>query len=183
MSIRHLSARVLAACLLAAAPLALAPAALAQEAPAAADAAAPTFTESHIAAARATIAALDASSQFDVILPNIATQVSGLFARSFPDQVAVVDEVVNAAALELVGRRAELERALEQIWASQFTEQELNEITTFYSTATGMKFGSLMGGIVSLSAQTADAWGQALGQDLLELARTRLQERGLTLPQ
>ncbi|WP_181702164.1 DUF2059 domain-containing protein [Chthonobacter albigriseus] len=136
------------------------------------------YAESHLAAARATIAAAHASEQFDQILPVLADQAKALFQRSNPSLVQEIDAVVNQIALELAKRRPELDRELERVWAARFTEDELKEITAFYSSAVGMKFGQNMPLVIQDSIRSASIWRDALSTELVTKSREELIKRG-----
>lgn len=136
------------------------------------------FSDSHLAAARATIAAARAADQFDTILPMLAEQAKALFQRSNPSLVQEIDEVVNQVALDLARRRPELDRELERVWAARFSEDELKEITAFYTSPVGVKFGQNMGQIVQDSVRSAGIWRDALSTEMVTKAREELIKRG-----
>lgn len=136
------------------------------------------FSDSHLAAARRTIQATHADEQFDQILPVLAEQAKALFLRANPALVQEIDDVVNATALELASRRPELNRQLERVWAARFTEEELEAITEFYSSAVGEKLGQGMPSIVQDSVQAASIWRDALSTEIVTLSREELIARG-----
>jgi len=160
---RHIGAAVLVATLAAHA----APTARAQE-----------FSESHLAAARETIAAAKADQQFDTILVVLADQAKALFTRSNPSLVVEIEEVVNQVALELAKRRPELDRELERVWAARFSEAELKEITAFYTSPVGRKFGESMPAVIQDSIRSAGIWRDTLSTELVTKAREELIKRG-----
>ena len=92
------------------------------------------FTESHIAAARDTIAAAHASEQFNEILLALAEQTKALIQRSNPGAAKDLEEVVSSVALDLAKRRPDLDRELERVWAGRFSEDELKQITAFFNS-------------------------------------------------
>lgn len=146
--------------------------------PLVAPASAQEFTDSHLAAARQTIEAAKADQQFDNILVVLSDQAKALFTRSNPSLVMEIDEVVNQVALDLAKRRPELDRELEQVWAARFSEEELKEITAFYTSPVGKKFGESMATIVQDSIRSAGIWRDALSTELITKAREELIKRG-----
>lgn len=140
--------------------------------------AAEDFTESHIAAARDTIAAAHASEQFNKILLVLAEQTKTLFLRSDPSAVKDVNEVVDNVAIDLAKRRPELDRELEKVWAARFTEDELKEIAAFYRSPVGTKFGQQMSLIIQDSMRTANIWKDVMSTELVTRARDDLNKRG-----
>jgi hypothetical protein len=143
-----------------------------------APAAAEDFSESHILAARETIAAARASEQFDQILPVLADQAKALFQRSNPSLVGEIDEVVSTVALDLAKRRPELERELERVWAARFTEEELKEISAFYASPVGQKFGKNMPLVIQDSVRSAGIWRDAVSTEIVTKSREELIKRG-----
>jgi Uncharacterized protein conserved in bacteria len=145
---------------------------------AAAPAGAAEFTQSHLDAAEAAIEAAHAAEQFDRILPVVAEQAKALFQRSNPSAVQDIEEVVTAVALELAKRRPELQKELERVWAARLTEPELKEVTAFYSSPTGKKFGQLMPAIVQDSVRVAGIWRDGLSTEIVTRSREELKKRG-----
>jgi hypothetical protein len=144
----------------------------------AAPAAAQDFSDSHLAAARATIKAAKADEQFSTILISLSDQAKALFIRSNPSLVAEIEDVVNAVALDLAKRRPELDRELERVWAARFTEEELNEITAFYVSPVGKKLGENMGVVIQDSIRSAGIWRDALSTEIVTKSREELVKRG-----
>lgn len=136
------------------------------------------FSESHLAAARETISAAKADQQFDTILPLLAEQAKALFQRSNPAAVQDIDAVVNDVALQLAQRRPELDRELERVWAARFSEEELKEISAFYTSPVGKKFGEAMSTVIQDSVRSAGIWRDAISTELVTKAREELNKRG-----
>lgn len=146
--------------------------------PLALPAAAQDYSASHLAAARATIEAAKADQQFDNILIVLSDQAKTLFTRANPSLVMEIDDVVSKVALDLAKRRPELDRELERVWAARFTEEELNEITAFYTSPVGKKFGENMQVIVQDSIRSAGIWRDALSTEMITKSREELIKRG-----
>jgi uncharacterized protein len=136
------------------------------------------YEASHLQAARRTIEAVRADEQFDQILPVLAEQAKALFLRANPSLVQEVDEVVNQVALQLASLRPQLDRELERVWAARFTEEQLNEITAFYSSEVGTALGEGMDGIIQDSLRAANIWRDALSTEIVTRSREELIARG-----
>ncbi|MEP0508048.1 MAG: hypothetical protein ABJD38_04955, partial [Aurantimonas coralicida] len=93
-----------------------------------ANAIAQEYTESHLAAARDTIEAIDATDQFDNILMNAATQTKSELIPNNPDMEEKISAMVDDRALALASRRAALENEVARVYAKLFTEEELRAI-------------------------------------------------------
>ena len=120
----------------------------------------------HIKAARATIAAVGATANFDAILPTIAGQIKQQLIQATPNYEAVITEIVDAEAIEIATRRANLEQEAAKVYAQTFTVEELNAITTFYSSPVGKKL--LENGPITQRelAKAADIWATGISRDL-----------------
>lgn len=136
------------------------------------------FTESHIAAARETIAAAHASEQFNEILLALAEQTKALFQRSNPGAAKDIEDVVNTVALDLAKRRPDLDRELERIWAGRFSEEELKEITAFFRSPVGVKYGQTAPLIIQDSMRSAGIWRDAISTEIVTRSRDELNKRG-----
>jgi uncharacterized protein len=120
----------------------------------------------HIKAARATIAAVGATTNFDTILPTIAGQIKEQLIQATPNYESVITEIVDAEAIEIAARRANLEQEAAKVYAQTFTMDELNAITAFYSSPVGKKL--LANGPIAQRelAKAADIWATGISRDL-----------------
>lgn len=96
-------------------------------------------TPEHIQAARAAIAAIGATNQFDAILPQAADALKGELIQKDPNLESLITESVDQEALALAARRGDLETEAARVYAKVFTEAELKAIADFYNTEVGKK--------------------------------------------
>lgn len=120
----------------------------------------------HIKAARATIAAVGATANFDTILPTIAGQIKEQLIQATPNYEAVITEIVDDQAIKIAARRSNLEQEAAKVYAQSFTMDELNAITTFYTSPVGKKL--LQNGPIAQRelAKAADIWATGISRDL-----------------
>ena len=124
------------------------------------------IAESHLQAARATITAVKATDNYDVILPAAAQQLKQELIQQNPDLTDVIIATVDEKAHGLAGRRADLEREAAIAYAKIFSEPELNAITTFYSSDAGKKLLA-SGPIVAREVvKAAEIWQRGISRDL-----------------
>ncbi|KQS98132.1 MULTISPECIES: DUF2059 domain-containing protein [unclassified Rhizobium] len=135
-------------------------------------------TEDQIKAARAAIAAIAATNGFDNILPNLAERLKTTLIQSSPNYQELITTTVDNKALELAARRADLEREAATIYAKTFTVEQLNAITTFYTSDAGKKL--LNDGPIAQREmiKAADIWAAGVSRDLNAAAT---KELGATL--
>lgn len=130
--------------------------------------AAQEISEGHLKAARTAISALGATAEFDMVLPQVAASLKSELTQKNPDLVQLISSTVDEKALALAARRGDLEKAAANIYAKIFTEQQLNEISTFYNSETGKKLLS-DGDIVSREVlQAAAIWQRGIARDLAQ---------------
>ncbi|UVC11479.1 DUF2059 domain-containing protein [Rhizobium sp. TH2] len=149
--------------------------------------AADNVTPEQLKAARATIAAVGATTKFDVILPTIAEQLKQQLIQATPNFEPVINEVVDAKAIEFAKRRTDLENEAAKVYATSFTLEELNAITAFYTSPAGKKL--IANGPIALREmnKAADIWATGVSRDLTKSAseaiEAKLAEADKTAPQ
>ncbi|MCD2184535.1 DUF2059 domain-containing protein [Rhizobium sp. TRM96647] len=123
-------------------------------------------TPEQVTAARAAMTALNATGQFDAILPQIAEQLKGTLIQSSPNFGDLINKTVDEEALALAPRRADLEREVANIYAKTFTVDELNAIAAFYGSEAGKKL--LQSGPLAAREvmKAADIWAAGISRDL-----------------
>ena len=124
------------------------------------------IAESHLKAARAAVTAIKATDQFDTILPRAAENLRAELLRKDPNLVDQINSVVNDKTVLLAGRRADLETEAARAYARVFTEEELNGITTFYTSTAGQKLLSDGPIVVRELIKAANIWQEGIARDL-----------------
>lgn len=126
------------------------------------------ISESHLKAARAAIDSINATDPYDIILPQAAVALKEQLISKNPDLTDKISELIDQKALELAGRRADLEKEAALAYARVFSEADLNAIATFYNTPAGLKLLS-DGPIVTREvSKAAEIWQNGLARDLAE---------------
>jgi len=135
------------------------------------------ITESHLKAARAAIAAIHITDPFDNILPTISMQLKTTMIQGSPNYEELINDVVDEQALKFASRRADLEKEAALIYAKAFSEDELNQIATFYTTPAGqklLKYGPLS--IRELS-KAGDIWAAGISRDMSKATEDELDAK------
>lgn len=124
------------------------------------------LSDAHRQAAREAIRALGATDQFDAILPQAAANLKRTLIQATPNFEEAISTTVDEVALELASRRADLEREAADIYARNFTEEELNAIAEFYTSGPGEKLLT-NGAIVTRELlRAAEIWANGISRDL-----------------
>ena len=139
-------------------------------------------SDSHRAAARAAIAAVGATDRYDLILPQIGTNLKNTLIQNNPDLEQEIIDVVDEETLVLAQRRADLENEAAAIYARALTEADLRAIADFYATEAGQAL--IRNGPIATREvnQAAAIWQRGVERDLLENVTRRLTEAGLRQP-
>ncbi|MDB5550531.1 MAG: hypothetical protein JWL86_515 [Rhizobium sp.] len=134
-------------------------------------------TPEQLKAARATIAAVGATTKFDVILPTIAEQLKQQLIQATPNFEPIINEVVDGKAIEFAKRRTDLENEAAKVYATSFTLEELNQITAFYTSPAGKKL--IANGPIALRElnKAADIWATGVSRDLTKAASDAIEAK------
>lgn len=154
MHLAHRARRALAL-LTASAFLATASLASAQEIPA-----------SHLEAARAAIDAINATDQYDTIIPQAAQALMQELIQQNPDLQELVIATVREKALAISSRRTDLEKEAAMAYAKAFTEEELNAIAAFYTSEPGKKLLATGPLVTRELVKAAEIWQRGVARDL-----------------
>ncbi len=111
---------------------------------------------------------------FDTLLPDIADQAKNDFIRANPQMQLGIINVVDKIAVELVSRRPELDHYLARVWASGFTDKEMQQLVDFYSTDTGKKLAATLPQILAVQTAAAQQWGSSIRAELNQKVKEQL---------
>ncbi|MCA0013412.1 DUF2059 domain-containing protein [Mesorhizobium sp. B292B1B] len=125
-------------------------------------------TEAHLKAARAAVTAIHATDPFDNILPQAAAALESQLIQKNPDMQELIAKTISEKALALASRRADLEKEAALAYAKVFSEKELNDIATFYSSDSGKKLLESGPAVTRDLVKAADIWQNGLARDLAQ---------------
>ncbi len=133
------------------------------------------ISETHLQAARAAIDAIEATDEFDNILPQAAHALKGELIQQSPNLEELISATVDEKALELAARRRDLEHEAALAYARIFDQEELESIAEFYSSSAGQKLLS-DGPIVTREVyEAAEIWRRGVIRDLANGVTETLQ--------
>lgn len=135
------------------------------------------ISDAHLQAAREAVDAINATDMFDGILPAAAAALKSTLIEKNPDLQELITATVDQKALEMAGRRADLEKEAGLAWARVFSQEDLNGIATFYNSPAGKKLLA-DGPIVTREVtKAADIWQRGIVRDLAEVVGKSLLEK------
>jgi hypothetical protein len=87
-------------------------------------------------------------------------------------------EVAQIVAQQLKGRESEIGDGMAQVYASEFTEQELKDLVTFYKSPLGKKLIEAEPRAIGLSMAFMNSWAQNFSETVMGNFRAEMRKRG-----
>ena len=169
--------------ILSAAGLALALTAVPAEAQQKAAPAAPATTQlkpgspGAIAAAKEILAMKNAGAMYANAVPNLVEQTKNVLLQSNLNYQKDLNEVAVIVAKNLAGREKEIGEGMAQVYANEFTEQELKDLVTFYKTPLGQKLLSTEPRAIQFSMSYMNQWALVFAGTVNEAFREEMKKR------
>ena len=92
-----------------------------------------------VAAAKEILTMKNAGAMYANAVPNIVEQTKNALIQSNLNYQKDLNEVAVVVAKNLAGREKEIADGMAQVYANEFTEQELKDLVTFYKSPLGQK--------------------------------------------
>ncbi len=131
--------------------------------------------------AKELIAVAGATSLFGPLVAGVVEQAKVLYLQQDPSLAKDLNEISAQLRTELQPRFSELNDEVARLYATNFSEQELKEILTFYKTPTGKKLLAEQPKVVDASMKFAQDWANKLSDQVVAKMRDELKKRGHAL--
>src|SRR6185369_14113734 len=92
-----------------------------------------------LAAAKEILTMKNAAAMYANAVPNLVEQTKNVLMQSNLNYQKDLNEVAVIVAKNLAGREKEIGEGMAQVYANEFTEQELKDLVTFYKSPLGQK--------------------------------------------
>ncbi|ETR74768.1 hypothetical protein X566_18280 [Afipia sp. P52-10] len=152
----------------------------AQKAPAAAQQR-PAPSAGAIAAAKEILQLKNARAVYDGAVVSTIQSVKNSLMQSNLNLQRDIEEISLKLAGDLKGRESQIGDAMAQIYATDFTEQELKDLLAFYKSPLGKKSIEQEPKSIEASLNYMRNWGEDFALEVNELFRTELKKRGKDL--
>src|SRR5689334_15892129 len=149
----------------------------AQQAPAAAPALKPA-SPAAMAAAREVLALKTVSAMYANAVPGLVEQTKNTLLQSNLNYQKDLNEVAVIVAKNLAGREKEIGEGMAQVYANEFTEQELKDLVTFYKSPLGQKLLTSEPRAIQFSMSYMNQWAQAFAEVINGQFRAEMKKRG-----
>lgn len=132
-------------------------------------------------AAREVIEVSGAADSIRDIVPIFLDEAKNTLTRTRPEIVKDLNEAIKAVEPEFAKRKEDLMNDIASVYASRFTVEELSEIKTFYTSATGKKLVENLPSVLQGSYEKTQAWSQKMSTDIIARLRQEMKKRGVDI--
>jgi hypothetical protein len=131
-----------------------------------------------VAAAKEILTMKNASAMYASAVPNIVQRTKDTLLQSNLNYQKDLNEVAVTVAQSLAGREKEIGEGMAQIYASDFTEQELKDLVTFYKSPLGQKLIATEPRAIQSSIAYMNQWAQTFAATVNEQFHAEMHKRG-----
>ena len=141
-------------------------------------AAPPKASPAAIAAAKEILTIKNAGAMYAGAVPGLVEKTKIALTQQNLNYQKDLNEVAPIVAQQLAGRQNEIGDGMAQIYASEFTEQELKDLVTFYKSPLGQKLISAEPRAIGLSMAFMNSWAQNFSETVMGNFRAEMRKRG-----
>jgi uncharacterized protein len=131
-----------------------------------------------IAAAKEILTMKNASAMYASAVPNVVQQTKTQLIQSNLNYQQDLNEVALLVAKKLAGREQEIGDGMAKVYATEFTEQELKDLLTFYKSPLGQKLLGAEPRAIQSSMAYMNQWAQSFRETVGEEFRAEMKKRG-----
>ena len=131
-----------------------------------------------IAAAKEILTMKNAGAMFANAVPNIVEQTKNALIQNNLNYQKDLNEVAVVVAKTLSGREKEIADGMAQVYANEFTEQELKDLVTFYKSPLGQKLLVSEPRAIQFSMSYMNQWATIFAETVNSQFRTEMKKRG-----
>ena len=130
-----------------------------------------------LAAAREILTLKNAAAMYQAAVPNIVEQTKNALIQSNLNYQKDLGEVAVIVAKNLAGREKEIGEGMAQVYANEFSEQELKDLVTFYKSPLGQKLLATEPRAIQFSMSYMNQWALAFAGTVNEAFREEMKKR------
>jgi hypothetical protein len=131
-----------------------------------------------IAAAKEILTMKNASAMYASAVPNIVDQTKNALVQNNLNYQRDLNEVAVIVAKSLAGREKEIGDGMAQIYANEFSEQELKDLVTFYKSPLGQKLLTTEPRAIQFSMSYMNQWATVFAETVNAQFRAEMKKRG-----
>ena len=130
-----------------------------------------------LAAAREILTLKNAAAMYQAAVPNIVEQTKNALVQSNLNYQKDLGEVAVIVAKNLAGREKEIGEGMAQVYANEFSEQELKDLVTFYKSPLGQKLLTTEPRAIQFSMSYMNQWAMVFAGVVNEAFREEMKKR------
>ena len=131
-----------------------------------------------IAAAKEILTMKSANQMYANAVLNIVHNTKDALLKTNLNYQKDLNELEPIVVQKFTGREKEIGDGMAQAYASQFTEQELKDLVTFYKSPLGQKLLSTEPRAIQMSMGYMSQWAQQFAETVNAEFRTEMRKRG-----
>jgi hypothetical protein len=131
-----------------------------------------------LAAAREILTMKNVRAIYASAVPTIVQRTKDTLLQSNLNYQKDLDEVAVIVAQKMAGRENEIGEGMANVYANEFTEQELKDLVTFYKSTLGQKLLSTEPKAIQMSMAYMNQWAQAFADQVSGEFRAEMRKRG-----
>lgn len=138
----------------------------------------PKASPAAVAAAKEILAMKNAGAMYANAVPGMVEKTKTTLIAQNLNYQKDLNEVAPIVAQQLAGHQSEIGEGMAQIYASEFTEQELKDLVTFYKSPLGQKLITTEPQAIGLSMAFMNSWAENFSQTVIAAFRAEMRKRG-----
>ena len=131
-----------------------------------------------MAAAREILTMENAAALYAQAVPNIVQQTKEALLTQNLNYQKDLNEVAVIVAQSMAGREKEIGEGMAQVYANEFSEQELKDLVTFYKSPLGQKLLTAEPRAIQFSMSYMNQWAQQFAEQVNAAFRAEMRKRG-----
>ena len=135
-------------------------------------------TPAAIAAAKEILAMKNVSMMYAKAVPNVVQQTKDALLQNNLNYQKDLNEVAVVVAQKLAGREKEIGDGMANVYANEFSEQELKDLVTFYKSPLGQKLLVSEPRAIQFSMSYMNGWAQNFAEMVNGEFRAEMRKRG-----
>jgi hypothetical protein len=134
-----------------------------------------------LASAREILTMKNVRAVYASAVPTIVQRTKDTLLQSNLNYQKDLDEVAVIVAQKMAGRENEIGEGMANVYANEFTEQELKDLVTFYKSTLGQKLLATEPKAIQMSMAYMNQWAQAFADQVSGEFRAEMRKRGKPL--
>ena len=131
-----------------------------------------------LASAREILTMKNVRAVYASAVPTIVQRTKDTLLQSNLNYQKDLDEVALVIAQKMAGRENEIGEGMANVYANEFTEQELKDLVVFYKSPLGQKLLATEPKAIQMSVSFMNQWAQQFAQIVNGEFRAEMRKRG-----